>query len=405
MLISDKPLPNKIEGGHSLKALSWSIFFLYVGISSLQYHSYLFERLGFAAVEIGSILTLGYAAGIISPLFQLWILSKHSNPRYPLLGLSVLAALAVFLLPYQKSVIGAGLVYFFYMFATSGIFPLNTAHVFQLSRSRGHGAFFKVRGLGTLAFCLGCFASALGALRFEFSALYSLFAAAFLVSALFVLFSPKVLDTLTPQVEIRENLFVSLRRMVILLWKKPMRQILIPICVLGLANGLSVPVQSNYLAHSLNVGKAAISLSWAWASLWEIPLMLLCGHWIMRYGLKPLLLLGFGGTVLRLILWSYASEPWTFAIALSLHGCYYAGVISAFGVFIDKNYEGSERHRIQVVAGLFYGGFVTSIGAFSSGILWEYFSLRWSFISATIVACLASLLLLPWLLKSSKTAL
>jgi hypothetical protein len=46
-----------------------------------------------------------------------------------------------------------------FSFCGAGVFPLNAACAFESMRAHGHGAFFRIRSLGTVGFLVGCVAS------------------------------------------------------------------------------------------------------------------------------------------------------------------------------------------------------------------------------------------------------
>ena len=71
-----------------------AMFMVFVGFSSGQFHSYLFENRDIPALRIGILIMAGQGAGILSPMFQVAIIRRFHGPRPPLMLMLAGAAAA-----------------------------------------------------------------------------------------------------------------------------------------------------------------------------------------------------------------------------------------------------------------------------------------------------------------------
>src|SRR5687767_5687639 len=102
--------------GASLTGVCLATFLTFAGASSNQFHSYLFERLGFGPLQVGFLVSAGFAAGILSPLAQVRIIRFFGGASMPLLLALGGAALCLGFLPAVRSFPGLLLLFFLFSF-------------------------------------------------------------------------------------------------------------------------------------------------------------------------------------------------------------------------------------------------------------------------------------------------
>src|SRR5262245_36714795 len=121
----------------SLASVSSVMFLIFVGFSCAQFHGYLFEKRGLDALRIGLLLTVGYGAGVISPLLQVPIIRRFGGPRGPLLAAMAGAALSLVLLPWARGFGSLLACFAAFSLCNSAIYPLNLACTLNVVRDHG----------------------------------------------------------------------------------------------------------------------------------------------------------------------------------------------------------------------------------------------------------------------------
>jgi MFS transporter, PPP family, 3-phenylpropionic acid transporter len=356
------------------------MFLIFAGLSAAQFHAYLFESKGIQGLQIGILIMAGQGTAILSPLFQVSIIRRFGGPQVPLMLMLAGTAISMVLLPYMHSFMGFLFLFPIFSFCGASVFPLNAACTFEAMRNQGYGQFFRIRSLGTLGFLVGCLISVFFPTLLELPLLYKGFSAA-LIMALGVVFwdhrrgrleklSQAILEEIKAHTPPR--FFEALRRL-----REPQTlRLLVVLGLMNFANSMAIGVQGNYLMHKWHEGQRTISLAWVVSTACEVPLMLLCGGVLKKYGLGYVLGLGIFGTLFKLAGLAVAGTLWQFYLALTMHGCFYSGALTGFGIYIDRKYRREESPTLQTLSGVFYGGIPSALAGLGVGWLWHLFSLQ-----------------------------
>jgi MFS family permease len=378
-------------GTGSLFGVSLTMFLVFMGASSTQFHSYLFEQRGFAGAQAGYLLFAGYAAGILSPLSQVRIIRFFGGARLPLLLALAGTVLALAAIPFTRSFWGLLALFFACSFFASGVFPLNTACTLDVMRHRGHGLFFRIRSLGTIGFFIGCAVSAIFTDFSSLPMLYLGFAGAFLMALAVVAWKyprgpglPAAASGAGPAVR------PSFARALRLLFEGRTGKLLIAMGAMNFANGLTLVLQGNYLVHRWEGGQVSISQAWMVSTACEVPIFALCVWILRRYGLRYVLALGLAGTLIKILGAALAAELWHYLLALAMHGFFFAGAITGYSVHLDRTHAEADRPSLQSLSVVFYQGIPNALAGLFAGLVWQGFSLRAVYFLAAGIALAAT---------------
>ncbi len=358
------------------------MFLIFLGFSSAQFHSYLFETKGLKAIEVGLVLTMGYAAAILSPAAQVHLIRYMGGARRPLLIMLALSGICLVALPHLDTFWALASVFALGTFCLSSVHPLNVACTLENLRHLGHGLFFKLRTLGTVGFLIGCLGSVFFKDLSDLPWLYGGFALALGVAFLSIhraYRNPE--DTGIPM-----KAAPSLKKALRLLARPRTLRLLIIIGVVNLANSMATGVQGNYLINHWESGQQSISQAWIISTACEVPWMFLCIYILRKYHLRYVLLLGVLGTVVKLAGMGFSQSLWQFYLSLTLHGFFFAGAATGFNVYLDRCYGPSERPTLQTFSMVFCGSIPYALGALLAGIIWEWVSLPAVYWTAAIIA-------------------
>jgi hypothetical protein len=368
----------------SLAGPGLTMFLTFVGISAGQFHAYLFENRGVSRFGIGLLLMAGQLAGLVSPFFQVASIRRFHGPRWPFLMVLACAGASLAILPRLHGFPSLLIGFAVFSFASAGVFPLTAACAFESLRTRGHDAFFRLRSLGTLGFLAGCLVSMRFPLLSDLPILYAGFAAA-LGAALVVAawdFRRAPSHVHARPLQARPSFAHSLR----LLGEPRTARLLLMLGIMNFANTMATSMQANYLVDRWHLGQRFISLAWVVSTACEVPLMLLCAGMLRRRGLRAVLAFGIAGTLIKLGGLALAQSAWQYCLALVMHGCFFSGALTGFGIYLDRAHQPQDRPSLQVLAPVFYGTLPGALAGFASGALWHAYSLRAVYQVAGVIA-------------------
>jgi hypothetical protein len=356
------------------------MFLGFVGLSSMQFYGYLFERMGYPPFRIGLLLSTGLAAGIAAPIFQVQAIRFLKGPRRALFLMLAGAGLALAGLPHVNGFFPMMAVFFIAMFCASGFYPLITACALEVTRSQGPWVYFVVRCLGTLGFLAGCFASYFYPGPALLSRLYLGFGAAFLFALIIALWGLRPSDPgEAPEdgtVNLNPRHAPGFGRALRLLSAPRPRQLLWALGIMNFANSMATLVQGNYLVARFPGGTQSISLAWIVSTACEVPFMLLCA-WLTRCSaLRVVMGLGLLGTTLKLVLIGTAATRGMYFLGLIFHGCFFSGAMVGFNLYVDQHFSVADRPSLQALGALFYQGIPMALGGLAAGLIWHFAGLR-----------------------------
>ena len=376
----------------SLLGAGLAMFMVFVGFSSGQFHSYLFENRDIPALRIGILIMAGQGAGILSPLFQVGIIRRFHGPRLPLMLMLGGAAVALALLPHLHGFWPLLIGFCGFTFCSAGIFPLNAACTFEALRHRGHGTFFRLRAIGTSGYLAGCLVSVFFPTLADLPMLYGGFAAAlfFALVVVAVEYRQPVPVPFPDPLPVPARSIPTYAQSLALLREPRTLRLLLVLGMMNFANAMATGVQGNYLVDRWHMGQRAISMAWVVSTACEVPLMLLCAFVLRKHGLRYVIGLGIAGTLLKLVGLAFAGEVWQYFLALAMHGCFFSGAVTGFSIFLDRSYRREERSSLQALAPVFYAGIPSSLAGLTAGWVWDVFSLRAVYLVSGGIAVLAT---------------
>jgi PPP family 3-phenylpropionic acid transporter len=349
------------------------MFLIFAGLSAAQFHSYLFESKGVTGLQIGILIMVGQCAAILSPLSQVAVIRWFRGPRVPLMLMLAGAAVTMVLLPCMPGFRAFLILFPAFSFCAAAVFPLNAACTFEAMRDLGYDTFFRVRTLGTLGFLVGCVISAFFPALTDLPLLYKGFSAALILALAVVVWDYRRIGPIGSLGRPAAPAFMHALR---LLSQPRTWRLLAVLGLMNFANVLATGVQGNYLMNRWHEGQRTISLAWVVSTACEVPLMLICARILKRHGLRYVLGLGIFGTLLKLVGLAAAGTLWQFYLALTMHGCFFSGALTGFGIYLDRTYSPEERPTLQAICGVFYAGIPSALAGLTAGWVWHAFSLR-----------------------------
>jgi hypothetical protein len=353
------------------------MFLTFVGLSSGQFHAYLFENRGVSRFGIGLLLMAGQLAALVSPFFQVVTIRRFHGPRIPFLMVLACAGASLVMLPRLSGFPALLMGYAFFSFCSAGVFPLNAACAFDAMRARGHDAFFRLRSLGTLGFLAGCLFSMRYPRLSDLPLLYAGFAAALIVALVVAAWDfRRAPQSIQPAYDGLAGTRPSFAHALRLLAEPHTARLLLVLGVMNFANTMATSMQANYLVDRWHLGQRIISLAWVVSTGCEVPLMLLCAWMLRRRGLRAVLAFGIAGTVVKLAGLALAQTPWQYCLALAMHGCFFSGALTGFGIYLDRTHKPQDRPSLQVLVSVFWGTLPGALAGFAAGAIWHASSLR-----------------------------
>ncbi|MBF0432740.1 MAG: MFS transporter [Fibrobacteria bacterium] len=371
----------KLSGSHRRFAIS--TIFIFFGISSIQFHSVLFEDRGFTGSHFTLLIVTGAVSALVSPLTMSLLTRFFRQPFTPLQLLLFTSGITLPLLPVIPDLRLLLLMYFIHTFSMWGLFPLYLACGMEVYREKGYDIYFFVRSLGTFGFAVGCAIAAISARGFSFPVLYFGFGISFLL-AFFIIRPFRNFSHLPSKrdADSHVNKFVLTDFFKLTKWKamfpflkdKQFLFLLVPITIICCANSMAVNIQGNYIINHFRGTRTTVSIAWLLCSGLEIPIMFFCIYLLRKWSLTAVLFFGVLGTCIRLTGMSYSPTIGFFFLSIALHGFYYAGVATGMGVCIDRT-NWKHRAALQPLLTVIYSGIPNVTGAFLSGYIWEHYSL------------------------------
>lgn len=370
-------------------AVGLVMFLTFLGFSSNQFHGWLFQNRGISKLDIGLLLMAGQVAAIISPFVQVAAIRRFHGPRIPFLLVLAGTGATLAALPHLHGFWPLAVCFSGFSFCAAGVFPLNAANAFDSLRSRGHGAFFRIRSLGTLGFLSGCILSVCFPSVRYLPLLYAGFAASIWL-ALAVASREKRVEPdhghgPTPPAQ------PTFAHAFKLLGQPRTVRLLIALGAMNFANSMATGVQGNYLVDRWQQDQRVISLAWVVSTACEVPLMLFCAWLLRRKGLRAVLAFGIGGTFLKLAGLALAGQAWQYCLALILHGCFFSGALTGFTVWLDRMYKSQDRPSLQALAPVIYAGIPSALSGLTAGLIWQHHSLRAVYLLAGAVSAAAAI--------------
>jgi len=179
----------------------------------------------------------------------------------------------------------------------------------------------------------------------------------------------------------------------------PLRQVLkSPVVISFLLASFLIQVSHGpyYAFYSLYLSghgysETAIGQLWAWGVVAEIAVFLKMHDWLPRFGARRLLLVATLLTALRWVLIAlFVEQLWMLAFAQTLHAASF-GVFHAVAIYLTHRlFTGRHQGRGQALYSSVSFGAGGAFGSLIAGYLWQGVGAQWMYITAAVVAILAS---------------
>ena len=100
---------------------------------------------------------------------------------------------------------------------------------------------------------------------------------------------------------------------------------------------------------------------------------------------------------------SRSSDKVTFSLlfAFTLHGFFYAGIVTGLGICIDRT-KWKFRYSLQAMCSLVYAGIPHAMGGFLAGFIWDVYSIQFVYqvsMYLSLISLVVFIPLIPKLLK------
>ncbi|BBI32585.1 MFS transporter [Cohnella abietis] len=341
----------------------------------VSYFPLYFESLGFTKLQIGAIYSIGPLLSIVSNIAVGVISDRTKNLRRILNLLYVIQILALaLLLPQKEFGFMAGIMAFFYLFQT----PINSMldSVSLLAADKMKLSFPTIRMFGSLGYALS--AVAFGYLLKIYGSDLTIILALCTIGASLV-FSLFISDF---QATLKKFEFKGL---LILLRKKETVLFFIFIMIVSVGHrmneGFLAVAMREIGADDSIIGYASLA-----SAVSEIPMFFLLAKYGHRFKELPLLAMASFMYVIRLVLLSFANEPWMMACLQMMHALtfaiFYITALRYLQVLIPDEYRSSSQAVFAVV----WSGLAGLIAGTLGGYLYDAMGLAYVFRTGALFA-------------------
>ena len=365
-------------------------YFAQVGAASPYFSLYL-ASLGFAAAQIGVLLSLGQLMRVVGPNFWGWV-ADRGGQRVRIIAVTLACGTLCF----------AGFFFvtsFWGLFAlllALGFFSSATMPLFEsLTLAHLRGAISRygaIRLWGSVGFIVTVTAVGYALDALPVASLLWMVLATYAVTWLCALAVPEA--PASGGNKESDPVWDILRR--------PEVAAFLGACFLmTLAHGPLYAFFSLYLVDH-GYSKAAVGLMWTYGVVAEIIVFMLMPALLRRYSLTSVLLLCFAVTALRFLMigWGVASAPVLFAAQL-LHGLSFGAYHAAAVTVIHRWFQGAHQVRGQAIFLSVSYGAGGVLGSMLSGLGWDSLGPAWTF-SAAAFAAMAGFVLLLWKVRPAR---
>lgn len=365
-------------------------YFAQVGAAAPYFSLYL-ASLGFAAAQIGVLLSLGPLMRVVAPGFWGWV-ADRSERRARIISITLALGGTCFAAFFFVDTFWGMLALLLAIgFFTSASMPLTES--LTLAHLRGAiSRYGSIRLWGSVGFIVTVILVGYALDSLPVASLLWMVLATYALGWLCALAIPDV-HAGTGHAE-PEPVWTILRR--------PEVAALLGACFLmTLAHGPQYAFFSLYLVDH-GYSKAAVGWMWSFGVIAEIFVFLLMPALMRRYSLTDILLVCFAATVLRFLMigWGVDSVPVLFAAQL-LHGLSFGAYHAAAVTVIHRWFQGAHQVRGQAIYLSVSFGAGGVLGSMLSGLGWETIGPAWTF-SAAALAALAGYALLQWKVRPAR---
>ena len=387
LILSARPLP--FVPYWRLSAFYFA-FFAQIGAFAPYFSLYL-ASLGFAAAQIGVLLSLGQLMRVVGPSFWGWV-ADRTERRARIISITLAFGGMCFAgFFFVETFWGLFVLLLVIGFVTSASMPLTEA--LTLSHLRGAiSRYGSIRLWGSVGFIL--------AVTLVGYALDSLPVASLLWMVLATYALGWVCALALPDAHADSG--HAAPEGVLTILRRPEVSGLLGACFLmTLAHG---PLYAFFSLYLVDHGYSTALVGWMWSFgvIAEIIVFLLMPALLRRYSLSGILLTCFAAAAVRFLAigWGVDSAPILFAAQL-LHGLSFGAYHAVAVTAIHRWFQGAHQVRGQAIYLSVSFGAGGVLGSVLSGIAWDSVGPAWTF-SAAALAALAGYLLLQWKVRPSR---
>ena len=348
---------------------AWYFFyFAYIGAFAPYFTLYL-QSLGFAAADIGILMTLGPVMRLVAPAFWGWF-SDHLGRRVPIIRFSAALTALAFLSFFATAgfwgvLVGIGLTFFFWTAAHPLVEALTLDHLRGRAEEYGH-----VRLWGSVGFVVAVLG--VGAVL-DVAPLISLLWICLALLCGIVACSGVLSEAqATPAGRPVPSLRLGLMR--------PEVIALLAACFfMSAAHG---PLYVFFSIHLVDhgYGKTLVGALWSLGVIAEIVVFMFMRRMMNRFSLRGILLASFALAVLRFLIigWRVESLPLLLAAQL-MHGATFGAYHAAAVAALNRWFPSQQQGRVQALYGSVSFGGGGMLGNFVSGLAWSALGAGWTY--------------------------
>jgi PPP family 3-phenylpropionic acid transporter len=350
----------------------------------LPYISVLFDRAGLSHLQIGYAFAIWSVAQILSPVLIAWAADSHIDPRRLVLLCSICSGGSLLGLSWVQGVWPVMSVWTFYCLASIPLLPLIDGIYFGFRRLAAEEggptppAYHRVRVWGTIGYIvpsLFLFALLYAGVAVAVAAMTTgaLLAALAGVQAMF-LRDPRPAKRHTALQDSREERGgpgIPTAAAARVLFRANMLVLCAALFLGQMASTALAAFYPVYLTERVGMGLQWVGLVAQVGVVFEVFFVLGCGWFGRRIGTRGMLVAGFSGTALRLVLLAIAQDPITAVATQVLHGM----LVVVLGVLpqplLDRHASDNFRHSMQGLYVMLMGC-GKMVGSLAAGALAEH---------------------------------
>jgi PPP family 3-phenylpropionic acid transporter len=351
-----------MKSSHNYIKFSGQYFFNYFALGALlPLLSIYLIKIGLSGIQIGIISSMGAFIAIFSPPFWGIVSDKTRRHKPILMGLMVVAAMSVLIIPLSENYYMLLPIFGVYYLASSTINPLIDGITIQSNLPFG-----KVRLWGSVGFAVAALLVGKLAEMTELSIIFYAYVVAIICS---------IAILLTIQVNFKDNKSLMIKDVKKLMSNKLFIVFLIYLfLVCGTLMGHNIFF--GLLFEELGGDATLIGLAFMLFALSEAPIMQITPYFIRKYGVVNMMTIAPMIGAFRWLLHAIIPSPTVLLALFFLQGLFYAPFLLGVTEFIQTripNHLKSTSMTIYSAVGFGMGGVVVN---FISGILYDYVSAK-----------------------------
>ncbi|MGH8530244.1 MAG: MFS transporter [Nevskiales bacterium] len=364
--------------------LSGFYFFYYAAVGAyLPYWSLYLDSLGYTPVDIGALMAVAAFTRIFAPLLWGWY-ADHAEVRMPIIRTASFLSLVFFvMIPFVHSFTSLLLIMLVYSFFWNATLPQFEAVTLNHLQDDEH-RYGSIRLWGSVGFVIAVIAVGPLLDRTGLEPLPFMIAAMSLAMGLTSLWVPDSAYQPTSRPE-DKGLWRVLRQ--------PQVISLLLACFLSqISFGPFYAFFSIFLEEH-GYSRSMIGMLWSLGVVAEIGVFMTMAQLFRLFGARPLMLVALALTAVRWAVLAWRVDSLAALLFVQLLHLVSFGVYHAVSLhLIHRLFRGRLQGRGQAIYSSVSFGAGGGIGVFLSGWMWEAWSGEWVYISAAVVAVLATLI-------------